>query len=83
MRKIIDINDTMVTKLKILSVFENLSVKALIEKAVESFVNNKEKERFDNLTAKDKEDLGLLLLMQQVDKTETVSKEDFFKAINE
>jgi len=83
MRKIIDINDTMVTKLKILSVFENLSVKALIEKAVESFVNNKEKERFDNLTAKDKEDLGLLLLMQQVDKTETVSKEDFFKALNE
>ncbi|NCQ59016.1 MAG: hypothetical protein GW794_14450 [Flavobacteriales bacterium] len=83
MRKIIDINDTMVTKLKILSVFENLSVKALIEKAVESFVNNKEKERFDNLTAEDKEDLGLLLLMQQVDKTETVSKEDFFKALNE
>jgi len=83
MRKIIDINDTMVTKLKILSIFENLSVKALIEKAVESFVNNKEKERFDNLTAEDKEDLGLLLLMQQVDKTETVSKEDFFKALNE
>jgi len=83
MRKIIDINDTLVTKLKILSIFENLSVKALIEKAVESFVNNKEKERFDNLTAKDKEDLGLLLLMQQVDKTETVSKEDFFKALNE
>ena len=83
MRKIIDINDTLVTKLKILSVFENLSVKALIEKAVESFVNNKEKERFDNLTAEDKEDLGLLLLMQQVDKTETVSKEDFFKALNE
>ncbi|NCP53499.1 MAG: hypothetical protein GW827_13645 [Flavobacteriales bacterium] len=83
MRKIIDINDTLVTKLKILSIFENLSVKALIEKAVESFVNNKEKERFDNLTAEDKEDLGLLLLMQQVDKTETVSKEDFFKALNE
>lgn len=82
MRKIIDINDTMVTKLKILSVFENLSVKALIENAVESFVTQKEKERLDNMSTEDKEDLGLLLLMQQVDKTETVSKEDFFKALN-
>jgi len=83
MRKIIDINDAVVTKLKILSAFENLSVKALIEKAVENFVSQKEKERLDNLTAEEKEDLGLLLLMQQADKTDTVSEEDFFKALNE
>jgi len=83
MRKIIDINDTIVTKLKILSAFENLSVKALIEKAVESFVSQKEKERLDNLSTEEKEDLGLLLLMQQADKSDTVSEEDFFKALNE
>jgi len=83
MRKIIDINDAIVTKLKILSAFENLSVKALIEKAVENFVFQKEKERLDNLSIEEKEDLGLLLLMQQVDKIDTVSEEDFFKALNE
>lgn len=83
MRKIIDINDAIVTKLKILSAFENLSVKALIEKAVDSFVSQKEKERLDNLSVEEKEDLGLLLLMQQADKKETVSEEDFFKALNE
>jgi len=83
MRKIIDINDAVVTKLKILSAFENLSVKALIEKAVESFVSQKEKERLDNLSTVEKEDLGLLLLMQQADKTATVSEDDFFKALHE
>jgi len=83
MRKIIDINDAIVTKLKILSAFENLSVKALIEKAVVNFVSQKEKERLNNLTAEEKEDLGLLLLMQQADKTDRVSEEDFFKALNE
>ena len=83
MRKIIDINDSIVTKLKVLSAFENLSVKALIEKAVEVFVSQKESERLDNMTAEEKEDLGLLLLMQQVDKKDTVSEEDFFKALNE
>jgi len=83
MRKIIDLNDTLITKLKIMSAFENLSVKALIEKAVDSFVSQKEKERLDNLTTEEKEDLGLLLLMQQADKKETVNEEDFFKALNE
>ncbi|MCF6214217.1 MAG: hypothetical protein L3J45_09365 [Flavobacteriaceae bacterium] len=83
MRKIIDLNDTLITKLKIMSAFENLSVKALIEKAVDNFVSQKEKERLDNLTLEEKEDLGLLLLMQQVDKNENVSEKDFFKALNE
>lgn len=83
MRKIIDLNDTLITKLKIMSAFENLSVKALIEKAVANFVSQKEKERLDNLTVEEKEDLGLLLLMQQADKKETVSEDDFFKALNE
>ena len=83
MRKIIDINDSIVTKLKVLSAFENLSVKALIEKAVEVFVSQKESERLYNMTAEEKEDLGVLLLMQQVYRTDTVSEEDFFKALNE
>ena len=42
MRKNIDINETILRKLKIISVFENISVKALMEKAVSFFVEQKE-----------------------------------------
>jgi len=83
MKKIIEIKEPLITKLKILSAFENLSVKALMEKAVEQFVIEREKERLDNLSDEEKEDLGLLLLMQQVDKQDQVSEEDFFKALHE
>ena len=83
MKKIIEVNDKLLTKLKILSAFENRSVKALMEKAVEWFVAEKEKERLDSLSKEEKEDIGLLLLMQQIDKTDTVSEETFLKALRE
>ncbi len=83
MKKIIEVEETLLTKLKILSAFENLSVKALMEKAVEWFVAEKEKERLDNMSEEEKEDLGLLLLMQQVDRKDTVSEEEFLKALHE
>ena len=66
-----------------ISAFENLSVKALMEKAIVWFVNQKENERLDNMTDEEKEDLGLLLLMQQVDKTDTVSEDEFLSALKE
>jgi hypothetical protein len=81
MKKIIEIDERLLTKLKVISAFEGLSVKALMEKAVESFVVSKEKEQLDKLTDEQKEDLGLLLLMQQADKNKTVSKEDVFKLL--
>ncbi len=83
MKKLINVNETTLTKLKVLSAFEDLSVKALMEKAVEWFVAEKEKEQLDNLTAEEKEDLGLLLLMQQVDRTDRVSEKEFLKALDE
>lgn len=76
MRKNIDIEETVLTKLKILSAFEDMSVKSLMEKAVSFFVEHKEKERLNSLSNEEKEDLGLLLLMQQADRTETVSEEE-------
>lgn len=82
-RKNIDIDDLTLTKLKVISAFENLSVKALMEKAVRYFVEQKEKERWDNLSEEEKEDLGLLTLMSQVDLEDTVSEEDFFKALED
>ena len=81
-KKLIEIDDAVVTKLKVLSAFENLSVKALIEKAVREFVQKKELERFESLSDDQKEDLGLLLLMQQVDKTDFMSEEEFLKTLD-
>lgn len=83
MKKNIDIDETILTKLKILSAFENMSVKALMEKAISFFVEQKEKERLNALSDEEKEDLGLLLLMQQADRTETVSREEVMKALEE
>ena len=81
MRKNIDINETILRKLKIISVFENISVKALMEKAVSFFVEQKELERLNSLSKDEREDLGLLLLMQQANQNETVSEEEIFKAL--
>lgn len=83
MRKNIDIDETMLTKLKIISAFEDLSVKALMEKAVHLFVENKEKERLESLSQEEKEDLGLLLLMNQADQKEHASEQDFMQALDE
>lgn len=69
-RKNIDIDANVLTKLKVLSVFENMSVKALMEKAISFFVEYKEGERLNALSDEEKEDLGLLLLMQQADRTQ-------------
>lgn len=81
MRKLIDIDQNTLTKLKFLSVFENISVKALIETAVESFVKAKEKERFNKLTDEEKEDLGMLMLMQESDRNDKVSEEEVFRIL--
>ena len=81
MKKLVEIDNSILTKLKVLSAFEGLSVKALMEKAIELFVKTKEKEQLDRLTQEQKEDLGLLLLMQQSDRKDTVSEEEFLKAL--
>lgn len=81
MKKLVEIDETLLTKLKVLSAFEGLSVKALMEKAIELFVKNKEKEQFENLTQEQKEDIGLLILMQKADRTKKVSREEVFKLL--
>ena len=81
MKKIIDVKEPLLVKLKIIAAFENSSVKAIMETAVAKFVT--EKERLNSMNDEEKEDIGLLLLMQQVDKTDTVSKEDFMNALRE
>lgn len=83
MRKNIDIDDITLTKLKVISAFEDLSVKALMEKAVRFFVEHKEKEQYEKMSQEAREDAGLYILMQQGDENDTVSKEEFFEALND
>ena len=82
MRKNIDIDGSTLTKLKLLSVFEDLSVKSVMEKAISFYVEYKEKERLKSLTDEEKEDLGLLLLMQQSDRSEVGSREEVMNILD-
>ena len=82
MRKNIDIDDSVLKKLKFLSAVEEISVKKLMEKAISFFVESKEKERLNSLSEEEKEDLGLLLLMQQSDRNDIVSEEEIMKELS-
>ena len=82
MRKNIDIDDSVLKKLKFLSAVEEISVKKLMEKAISFFVESKEKERLNSLSEEEKEDFGLLLLMQQSDRNDSVSEEEILKELS-
>lgn len=76
MRKNIDIDNLLIMKLKVISAIEKMSVKALMEQAVATFVQQKENVQFSNLNEEEKLDLGLLLLMQQANKEELVDRSE-------
>lgn len=81
MKKLIEIEDTLYKKLEDFAIVEGVSVKILINKSIFSFVKKKEKELLKNLILEEKEDLGLLFLMQQADRADRVSKEEILKAL--
>ncbi|QSE96280.1 hypothetical protein [Fulvivirga lutea] len=81
MRKNIDIDDSLLTKLKVIAALEDMSVKSLMEKAVSFFIEYKEKERLNAMSTEEKEDLGLLLLMQQADTDDAVSRDKIMKSL--
>jgi len=81
MRKLIDIDETTLTKLKVISIFEKTSVKGLIENAVQTYVKNKQTSQFNNLSDEEKEDIGLIMLMQEADRNDKVSEEEIFKIL--
>ena len=65
-----------------ITVFENNSVKGLMVEAVLWLVAQNEKQRLDNLAQKEKEDLGLLLLTQQADRTDVARREEVMEILN-
>lgn len=80
MRKIIDIDEQIIPKLKIIAAIEGSSVKKIMEKAIIHYVEQKQKEQMDSLSLDQKEDLGLLLLMQQANVQSTISEEELFNS---
>ena len=83
MRKNIDVDEKILKKIKIISAYENKTVKALLEEAVTTYVKLKELERFEQMTNEEKEDSGLLLLMQQNEPGDVVSEKKIFNLLNE
>ncbi len=81
MRKLIDIDEKTLTKLKVISIFEKTSVKGLIENAVQMYVKEKQSTQFNNLSDEEKEDLGLMMLMQEAERSELVSREEIMKIL--
>jgi hypothetical protein len=53
----------------------------VIKEAIQIYVKRKESERFENLTDEEKEDMGLLMLMQELDLDDFVSREELMKAL--
>ncbi len=82
MKKIIDLDSTLISKIKLISAFENLSVKALIEKAVAHYVSTKEAEKFAKLNEEEKLDLGMLMLMGEADKGDLVSRNEIMDILS-
>ncbi len=80
MKKIIDIDEKMIPKLKLLAAIESSSVKKVMEDAISWYIDYKQKEQINTLSLDQKEDLGLLLLMQQANAAATVSEEELFKS---
>ncbi len=78
MRKIIDIDNELLPKLKLLAAIEDSSVKKVMEDAVFWYLQHKQKNRVAGLSKVQREDLGLLFLMQQADAQSTITEEDLF-----
>ena len=81
MKKLIDIDETTLTKLKVISIFEKVSVKGLIENAVQVYIKNKQTSQYNNLSDEEKEDIGLIMLMQEADRNDKVGEEEIFKIL--
>jgi len=79
MKKIIDIDDKIIPKLRLLAAMEASSVKRIMEEALTWYIEHKQKEQIKMMSREQKEDLGLLLLMQQANSTSLIDEDKLFK----
>lgn len=82
MEKPIHIDNQLLKRIERLSALEQLSVVDFIEQALEKCVARTEKKRFAKMTKEEREDLGLLQLMKEVELDDTVDEETFLEALH-
>ena len=82
MKQFIDLDKTTLMKLQMISVSEKVSSDDLIQKIVESYVEDAWLKKFSGLTDEEKEDIGLLMLMQEADRNDKVSREEIFSILS-
>jgi len=82
MKQIVDLDKITLMKLQMISAIEKVSSDELIQKIVESYFEEFWVEKFRGLTDEEKEDFGLLMLMQQADRNDKVSREEIFSILS-
>jgi hypothetical protein len=82
MKQFVDLDKTTLMKLQMISVIEKVSPDVLIQKAMKSYVEDVWLRNFNGLSDEEKEDFGLLMLMQEADRNDKVSKEEIFNILS-
>lgn len=82
MKQFVDLDKTTLTKLQMISNIEKVSFDELIQKIVKASVDELWLKKIRGLADEDKEDFGLLLLMQEADRNDKVSKEEIFSILS-
>ncbi len=82
MKQIVDFDKTTLKKLQMISVVEKVSCDELIQKIVKVSVEKLWLKKISRLTDDEKEDFGLLMLMQEADRNDKVSREGIFSILS-
>ncbi len=80
MRKIIDIDTEMIPKLKLIAAIQDSNVKKVMEDAVKWYIEHMQQQQINSMTMSQKEDMGLLLLLQQANTNSTVNEDELFQS---
>jgi hypothetical protein len=82
MKQFVDLDKTTLIKLQMISVIEKVSPDVLIQKTVKSYVEDVWLRNFSGLTDEEKEDFGLLIMMQEADRNDKVSRDEIFNILS-
>jgi hypothetical protein len=82
MKNKIEIDEKIIEKLYLISVFENTSMDVALETVVSFYLEHNFIEKFDKLSEEEQEDLGLLVLMNESDRGQIASEEEVMRILN-
>ena len=82
MKQFVDLDKITLMKLQMISNIEKVSSDELIQKILKASVEELWLKKFSGLTDEEKEDFGLLMLMQEADRNDKVSREEIFSILS-